>query len=265
MLNLTKGRLFAALCALTLSAQAAFAQSAVKINEILALNASYIVESSTTDWVEFVNTSSSPVNISGTSLTDDDLDPTKWSFPPGTIIPANGYLLVAFDPDRAASIELEPYLNTGFGLTSQGGTLFFYATDFVNVLDSVSFGNQVADLSIGRVNGVWKLCTPTPEDANLAVALGSNLTLKVNEWMANPAQGDDDWFEIYNPGTLPVALEGLFLTDKPAERSLWFPIAPLSFVGAGPNGYVQYIADGNTNRGPELRSIHRGWEHQSRP
>jgi hypothetical protein len=259
MLNLTKGRLFAALCALILAAQAAFAQSAVKINEILTLNDSYIAaDGSATDWVEFVNTSSSPVNISGTSLTDDDLDPTKWSFPPGTIVPANGYLLVAFDPDRAASIELEPYLNTGFGLTSQGATLFFYASDFVNVLDSVSFGNQVADLSIGRVNDTWKLCTPTPKDANLAVALGSNLTLKVNEWMANPPQGDDDWFEIYNPGTLPVALEGLFLTDKPAERSLWFPIAPLSFVGAGPNGYVQYIADGNTNRGPEHVSFGLG-------
>lgn len=259
MLNLTKGRLFAALCALTLAAQTAHAQNAVKINEIQALNASYIAsDGSTTDWVEFINTSSSPVDLSGASLTDDELDPTKWSFPIGTTIPSNGYLVVAFDPNRAPSFEIEPYLNTGFGLTSQGATLFFYASNFIDVLDSVSFGNQIADFSIGRVNGVWKLCTPTPNDANVVAALGSNLTLKVNEWMANPAQGDDDWFEIYNPGALPVPLEGLFVTDKPADQNSWFQIAPLSFLGAGPNGYVQYIADGNTNRGPEHVSFGLG-------
>src|SRR6185436_20164645 len=74
MLNLTKGRLLAALCALTLSAPAVFAQqSAVKINEIQASNLSYIIEGSITDWVELINTSSSPVDISGASLTDEEL------------------------------------------------------------------------------------------------------------------------------------------------------------------------------------------------
>ncbi|HUS34933.1 MAG TPA: lamin tail domain-containing protein [Verrucomicrobiae bacterium] len=263
MLNLTKGRLLAALCALTLAAQAAHAaESVVKINEIQANNATGIIEGSITDWVELINTSAAPVNISNFGLTDNDLDPTKWTFPPGTIIPANGLLVVAFDPDRAASIEAEAYLNTGYGLKTQGATLTLFAANFLTELDKVAFGNQVADYSIGRINGAWTFCTPTPNADNTAAALGSALSLKVNEWMANPAAGDDDWFEIYNPGTLPVALEGLFVTDTPTDPNTFFPIAPLNFVGTGQDAYIQFIADGNTDGGPEhvLFSLKAGGE-----
>lgn len=252
MLNLTKGRLFAALCAFTLAAQFAHAaESPVKINEILANNSTNIIEGSITDWVELINTSSSPVSLSNFALTDNELDPTKWTFPPGTIIPANSLLVVAFDPDRAASIEPELYLNAGYGLKTQGATLYLLADNFLDELDKVTFGNQVADFSIGRINGAWKLCTPTPNAQNSAAAVGSALNLKVNEWMANPAAGDDDWFEIYNPGTLPVALEGLLVTDTPTDPTTFFPIAPLNFVGTAQDAFIQFIADGNTNGGPE--------------
>ena len=252
MLNLTKGRLLAALCALTLGAPAAFAQTGVKFNEIQASNATYIgPDGRTTDWVELVNTTGVAVNLGGATLTDDEADTAKFVFPIGASIPANGYLLIAFDPDRGASQEPEPYMNTGFGLTADGATLFMYQPNQINLVDQISFGAQVTDFTIGLVNNVWRLCNPTPGAANLAATLGSNLTLKVNEWMANPAQGDDDWFELYNPGDLPVSLEGLRLTDTPGDTTTYFPIAPLSFVGFGEFAYVQYIADGNTNRGPE--------------
>jgi hypothetical protein len=252
MLNLTKGRLLAALCALTLAAQTAHAaESVVKINEIQANNVTGIIEGSITDWVELINTSAAPVNISNFGLTDNNVDPTKWTFPPGTIIPANGLLVVAFDPDRAASIEAEAYLNAGYGLKTQGATLTLFADNFTTELDKVTFGNQVADYSIGRINGAWKFCTPTPNAANTAAELGSALTLKVNEWMANPPAGDDDWFEIYNPGPLPVALEGLLVTDTPTDPNTFFPIAPLNFVGTSQDAYIQFVADGNTNGGPE--------------
>jgi hypothetical protein len=252
MLNLTKGGLLAALCALTLGAPAAFAQTGVKFNEIQASNASLQApDGSITDWIELINTTAVPVNLGGASLTDDEADPVKFVFPVGTTVPANGYLIVACDPDRAASAEVEPNLNSGFGLTADGATLFLYENNQVEVLDTISFGNQAPDFSIGLVGNVWRLCNPTRGAANIAATLGSNLTLKVNEWMANPAQGDDDWFELYNPGNLPVSLEGLRLTDTPGDVTTYFPIAPLSFVGFGEYAYVQYIADGNTERGPE--------------
>jgi len=118
------------------------------------------------------------------------------------------------------------------------------------LLDSVSFGNQVADLSIGKISGVWKLCQPTRGAANVAKLLGPNINLKINEWMANPPAGDDDWFELYNPNDEPASLSGLYLTDTLTIKDM-FPIAPLSFIGSGLQAYAKYVADGNVEKGPE--------------
>lgn len=250
MLNLTKGRLLSVLCALTFAAPAAFAQNSIRLNEIMASNLGILAEDkSISDWVELLNTSSVAVDISGMGLSDEELNPTKWQFPSGTIIPANGYLMVAFDPERPASDVAEPYLNTGFSIKASGMTLYLFGVNFGDIVDSVSFGNQVADLSIGRVSGVWRLCSPTPKAANVAVPLGSNLNVKINEWMANPASGDD-WFELYNPGDKPVSIEGLFLTDTLTIKDM-FQIAPLSFIGSGLQAYAKYSADGNVQNGPD--------------
>ena len=79
----------------------------------------------------------------------------------------------------------------------------------------------------------WFLCGPTPADANVTVtSLGSPSNLKVNEWMANPESGKDDWFELYNPDPQPVALGGLYLTDDLNDRTK-HKIAALSFLGTG--------------------------------
>lgn len=242
------GRLLFALCAILLGAQASFAQ-AVRFSEIQASNQSLVSgDGAVTDWIELVNTTAAPVNLSGGTLTDDEADPFKWFFPEGTIIPAGGYLVIACDAERAGSQDFGPFLNTGFSLKADGGTLTMFSPGFI-VWDAVSFGAQVADLTIGRVNGVWKLCTPTRGAANQEVALGSASGLRVNEWFAN-GPGQDDWFEIFNTGAQPVLLSGLYVTDTLTVKTK-HAIAPLSFIGSGLNAFVRYVADGNTNKGPE--------------
>ncbi len=47
----------------------------------------------TEDWVELYNTSAQEKDLSGWHLSDKANQPTKWTIPNGTIIPANGYLL----------------------------------------------------------------------------------------------------------------------------------------------------------------------------
>src|SRR5262249_18493286 len=70
-----------------------------------------------------------------------------------------------------------------------------------------------------------------------------------NEWMANPSSGDD-WFELYNSGSLPVSLSGLFLSDDPSITGMTnSPIPPLSFIGA--HGWLEYHADGQAGNGPD--------------
>jgi hypothetical protein len=65
--------------------------------------------------------------------------------------------------------------------------------------------------------------------------------------MANPSAGDD-WFELYNSGSLPVPLGGLFITDDLTDRSR-FHIAPLSFLGNGTNAFVRIEADSSPEKG----------------
>lgn len=249
MLNLTKGPLLSALCALVVAAPSVFGQAGVKINEVQASNLSFVANGAITDWIELVNTTGATVDLSGASITDDNADPTKWLIPAGVSIPANGYLIIAFDPDRPASSVAEANLNAGFGIKSTGGSLYLFANNFVDMLDSVSFGNQVADLTIGRVNDVWRLCSPTPGAANTQVQLGAVTAVKINEWMANPTSGDD-WFELYNPGDKPVSLENLFLTDTLTIKDM-SPIPLLSFIGTGQDAYAVYQADGKPANGPD--------------
>ncbi|PYK98315.1 MAG: hypothetical protein DME19_13015 [Verrucomicrobia bacterium] len=89
----------------------------------------------------------------------------------------------------------------------------------------------------------------TPGALNSAAGLGTVANLSVNEWMADPANGSD-WFEIYNGGPQPVALDGLFLTDDLTRKTL-SPIPPLSFIGTGANGFVRFQADSDPNAGAD--------------
>jgi hypothetical protein len=131
------------------------------------------------------------------------------------------------------------------------------------IVDSVEYGFQVEDLSIGRgimlalipgVDEVWRLQSPTIGNMNGNAQLGSTDSLRINEWMAANTSGAD-WFELYNPDALPVDLSGLILTDDPSIAGLSnAPVAPLSFIAG--KGWVQFIADGQLSEGRD----HVGFE-----
>jgi hypothetical protein len=214
----------------------------VTINEILTDNRTVVTNGGTRpDYIELFNNSAAPVDLSGWGLTDDLQTAVKFLFPAGTSIGAQGYLTVWCDRNFTA-----PGLHTGFGLGADGQALAL--TQGNSVRDYVQFGPQAANLSIGRVpdgNGPITLIEPSLAAANTARALGSGATLKINEWMANPASGED-WFEIYNPDPNPVALSGLYLSDTPSDPTNT-RIPSLSFIAG--NGYTVFIADGSTAGG----------------
>jgi hypothetical protein len=221
-------------------------QAQVRINEIFADNKTHLFsDGSISDWVELFNASAQEVSLAGYSLTDSTTTPRKWVFPAGVQIAANGYLVVLLDSTRAPSTVAGPVLNAGFGAGATGDRIELYSPA-TQLLESVRFGPQAADYSIGRVpsgTGNFVLNVPTPGAGNTAQATGSQAALRINEWMASPASGDD-WFELYNPGALPVELTGLYFTDNGNVPS---PVAPLSFIGGGDNGYLQIFADNSTN------------------
>ena len=215
----------------------------VVLNEVLASNLTLTNnEELTSDWVELYNPDTNSVDLADLSLSNDTATPRRWVFPPGSIVPGKGYLLIQFDDSLPASSA-----NTGFNLKAGGDGVYLFdkpARDR-GLLDSVVFGIQVGDFSIGRLDagtGGWTLTLPTPVADNIAAALGEVSALRINEWMADPAQGDD-WFELYNPNAQAVELSGLYLTDDLNKRTQ-YRIPPLSFVGYGPQAFLKFTADG---------------------
>ncbi len=216
---------------------------ALVMNELLADNHTIVQNGGTyPDYIELFNNSGTNISLGSYSLTDDPTNTTKFVFPSGTTMLPGGYLVVWCDSQTVA-----PGLHTGFGLSKEGQTVLLLQNN-TNIVDSVAFGPQAPDVSIGRIingTGGWQANTPTPGTANSAKILGAVANLRVNEWMADPAYGDD-WFEIYNTDTNVVALASLWLSDTPSTPMIT-QIPALSFIAG--NGWTKFWADGSTAGG----------------
>ena len=80
------------------------------------------------DWVELFNRTDSPIDLTGMSLSDKVDNPTKWQFPDGTEIAANGYLIVWCDEDHDDE-EATEGLHSNFKLSKSGETVLLVDTD----------------------------------------------------------------------------------------------------------------------------------------
>lgn len=100
-------------------------------------------------WVELKNAGASPYDLTGHSLTDDNSKPAMWTFPPGTTIPANGYLLVMCDNRIEANGPTAGFLHAGVELDRDGGTISLYQG--ATQIDSVNYpAGQTPHQSYGR-------------------------------------------------------------------------------------------------------------------
>jgi hypothetical protein len=221
------------------------------LNEVMARNRSFVADSigRFSDWVELFNPGPAPFDLSGMSLATDPARQAAWKFPFPTGIPANGHLVVWFDPTQPPSTAATGELQSGLRLSGEGGEVYLFDPRRAMV-DKVMFGFQPVNRSIGRTGAGWNLLTvPSPGTANGdAAQLGSGNQLRLNEWMAAPA-GGDDWFEVFNAEPQPVLLSGLYFTDDPSESGARkFRVGPLSFIGA--HDWIRCWADSNPGKGP---------------
>jgi hypothetical protein len=221
------------------------------LNEILARNHSVITNAAghTSDWVELYNPLDTAFDLSGFRLDTAKAGVGQWIFPAGVIIPSHGHRIIYCDGTLGPSITNETELNASIFLHSDHETVYLF--DPANhIVDTVEYGPQPQDLSIGRAGATWTLlATPTPGASNTAPAtLGSASGVRINEWLANPSTNEDQFVELYNSGNLPVQLSGLYLTDDLSIPGLSkFQIPPLSFIG--PLGFAEFRADGDPSQG----------------
>jgi hypothetical protein len=215
------------------------------INEVLAVNKSAVKHGNAfPGMVELYYDGPTAMNLSGMSLSDDPAQPIQFVFPPDAVINPGQYLVLYAD---AGASDADLHLD--FGLNAEGGAVYLYDRAGV-LLDSVVFGRQLPDLSIGRVGplGQWRLTVPTFGQANIAYPLGDSRTVKINEWLASSdVLFASDFIELYNPHPDPVDLGGMVLTDNPATQPRKHEIRPLSFIAG--HGYGVFWADDSSEPG----------------
>jgi len=217
--------------------------SKLVINEVLAINSTTLNRGGTfPDMIELYYDGPTTLSLSGVSITDNPDEPRKFVMPAGTSIGAGEYLRLYADLDMASS-----GIHLGFALNGEGESLYLYNSSG-ELLDSVEFGLQLPDLSIGRIGytGQWSLTVPTFGRANIAQPLGDPRMIRINEWLADGlVLFEEDFIELYNPQDSPVDLSDLFLTDNPVTQPDKYPLGPLSFIAG--EGFAVFIAD-NSNR-----------------
>lgn len=139
--------------------------SEVVINEFMASNdVSFADEQGEfDDWLELYNTSLTNVPLDGDYLSDNSENLLKWAFPDGTVINANGYLVIWADED-----EQQPGLHANFKLSASGEELFLINNQG-QIIDHVYFTAQTTDVSYGRIpngDGDFQQLNPTPTRNN---------------------------------------------------------------------------------------------------
>lgn len=150
-------------------ATSSFATAQVRINEVMAQNNSTVSDpdyGNSADWVELYNSGTASVDLSGYSFTDDFSTPTKFTIPQGTSISAGGYLILWCDGNATG-------LHTSFKLSADGEQIGLY-NQKGEVIDSLTFGPQLLDISYGRMleeADTWAFfSSATPGKANNTTA-----------------------------------------------------------------------------------------------
>jgi len=163
----------------------AYAQRIV-INEVQPKNITTFLENCSLnecpDWIELHNTTSTDIDISGYFLSDDPDNIRKWQVPTGTIINANGFLML-FGKDTFLSPR-STAIKTNFNLSSNGETLIL--SDRLGVeIQQLIYPSIQNDISYGRLSdGSYSIMSiPSPRAINPDIVafeyLDSNLTLSI--------------------------------------------------------------------------------------
>ena len=162
----------------------------IQINELLAINDLTLGDDyeEFDDWIELINHGETPVELDGYYLTDNQNQLTKWPFPFTNItIEPDSFLVIWCDND-----DEQGDLHTNFKLSSGGEFLAIVSPDGITILDSITFPEQDADISYGRVAeelSLWDYMTPTPGSENSILSIVSDITpteISIHSVFPNP-------------------------------------------------------------------------------
>ena len=183
------------------SADAAVTPGAIVIHELLA-NPVGGVDG---DWLELRNTTSQPIDIGNWFLSDDEFQRQKYQFAAGTIVPANGYLIVTENGDFG-SASGDPGSLVPFELSRHGDSIYLTGGDALDrelgYREDQTFEATEPGVSLGVYikstdgSDFVRLVQPTRGAANASPIIGP---LVINEVMYHPAGTAPEFIELHNP------------------------------------------------------------------
>ena len=216
-LSSRSARLLALLSCLFLLQSAVFSKAQIRISEFMAENDSTLIDDDDdrSDWIELHNPTSSPVSLSGWHLTDDPLDPVRWTFPDVNI--AAGQHMVVFASGKDRTQPGAP-LHTNFRLSNDGDYLALIEPDGTSIASEFApmFPLQRGDVSYGFGNPETVETPILPSNVTARALIPSNGNLGLS-WVET-GFNDSSW----QSGSLGVGYDygGLIGLDVGAMRNV---------------------------------------------
>jgi len=217
------------------------APGVVVINELLA-NSSGVGP----DWIELLNTTDKPIDIGGWFLSDDGDDLTKYQIAAGTVLPAQG-LLVLNENDHFGNAN-DPGCRTPFGLSAGGEAVYLHSggsSGLTGYDERGKFGASDPGVAFGRYHSdatgasLVLMAEPTPGQANADPMVGPIVISEILYHLGSSS--DVEYVELLNISDANVTLcdpdrgTPWRFTDDPENPAidLLFPVDPPVTLGAG--------------------------------
>jgi len=183
----------------------------VVINEFMASNEITVADQDGEfeDWIELYNNGTQAVDLSGHYLTDDATDLTKWAFPDGTTIAANGYLIIWADEDGD-----QAGLHADFKLSASGESVLLVSPD-LSTIDALDYPEQDTDVSYGRFpngTGPFQRMVPTFNAQNSDTSSTDDTTHQNASIRVYPNPSEDRFYLEYSANSVEEKLVTIFNT-----------------------------------------------------
>ena len=230
------------------------------------------------EWFEVYNPGSQDVNMNGWTIADHDLE--SHTITTDVIVSAGGYAVLANNSNSATNGNIAvDYQWANFTLANGADEVVLYRADS-SIADEVSYdggsawpdptGASMELISVSADNDLgsnWTVAVDlipgstdygTPAGGAGGTPPTGGTDLMVSEIMQNPsavADGSGEWFEVYNPGTASVNMNGWTIRDNDTDS---FTIT--SDVLVAPGGFAVLGINGNqsTNGGIEVDYVFSG-------
>jgi hypothetical protein len=194
------------------------------------------VDGDEVEFLELHNTSNSAVNLFGLKLADG----IDFTFPAGSSIPANGYIVLAKNSSQFSAkypgVPVFAQYGPGTSLNNAGETISLVDANN-NPVFSVTYddiapwpfeadgaGNSLVPLNPNGFTSAANASNPAEwrKSTNLGGSPGQidsvNIqAVYINELLTNPAAGQTDTVELYNPGPAVADLSDWWLSDSVAS------------------------------------------------